>query len=185
MLINNHLSEGKINVLDQRIDHMGRLVESIIGNNRASSQANESVSPSPSQARQATGRLQSCDESSSNHPTGSSQNLLQSGHLVQATIPSRPHTPEHEDTGARIEGPSSLSAQSCVAVRFLHEVAGSDPDIGQLLRTLGQVIEAIQKQSSDKALCNFDVATIPADRDFKMPPIEVSVALIRKSKGVY
>lgn len=157
---------------------MHQLVENIIEDgSRASSRPHGSGSASPNTCLPTREQAQ-LDRSSQNTP--------QNGHLVRRNNATRSPTPEADGTGAEVEGIPALSTQSTLAKDFAQQVAGLDPETSELLQTLGQIIENLQKQSPRNALACLDAAAgSPATGESEqMPPIEVSVALIRNDPGM-
>lgn len=100
-----------------------------------------------------------------------------------------------------IEGPTSLSAHSTMAIGFLDRVAGADSQRGchdmetqELLDGLKQIVQAIKTQHTyastshepgPKDNCRIAIRQ-PSDQNpdgCSMPPIQASVAAIRKAQG--
>lgn len=178
LLIAQHSSQDKLESLDQRVEYMHQLVENIIEDgSRASSRPRRSGSASPCASLQA-GEQRQRDRSSQNTP--------QNGHMVLRNNATQSPSPEADGTGVEVEGIPALSTQSTLARDFAQHVAGLDPETSELLQTLGQIIENLQKQSPRDALASLDAAagTPTTGESQQMPPIEVSVSLIRNDPGM-
>ncbi|KAI9150764.1 putative transcriptional regulatory protein [Paramyrothecium foliicola] len=185
----------KIDRLDKRLDQMNRFIDALAGDRSSISRhtTDELASNSPAHSTCSAFSVQSVEN---NVPTGNaSQNSL----VVCDTIPNttlspitKVESPLEQDEGVTtvMEGLSSLSTHSMLAIGFLDQVASADRrkghsfDTRELLDSLSQIVDAI-KSHSTYAAGLFPLARSPAllkPETSTMPPIEVSVAAIRQAE---
>lgn len=171
---------------------MGRVIETLV---------TEDVS------RQRPGDIASPSASLSSHSMDSSQPLdISSTAIPLTTFPVRSEThteldaSEHQassDQGQEqepetvVEGSSSFSAHSKLAIDFLHKVAGADRQKGytfetkELLDSLHQIVDAVKNlRLSPQSLFTPAQTLASAGDKGNMPDIQAAVGLIQKAQGM-
>ncbi|SPJ72628.1 uncharacterized protein FTOL_02357 [Fusarium torulosum] len=159
-------------------------------------------------SRQITDELASSSPNASSHPVCSPQsidNQLPTSSASQNNLPVRiasqhvtaspvteasPSTGPKEGEGLVLEGGSSLSAHSTLAIDFLDRVAGADRRKGyefetrELLDSLRQIVHVTKAQPPDAGgLFSFARPSAPLrPKPATMPPIKVAAAAIRSAE---
>lgn len=192
-------SDGRISNIDQRLDHMSQVLESLVADVTNKSQ------PSTVSSDKAHSPI-------TGFPSGSSLEAALNDFRAHKGLPCRIRdhstTPassgyalgvggagsgrETDSSDSPLEGLSSLSAHSTQAIDIMHKVVdaecdgGDDTEIRELLHSLHQIVDAVkarrQPAESLFPLANpssFRKQHTPAD----LPPIQVAVAVIRKAQG--
>ena len=175
---------------------MGRFINTLVadGGSRSPQITDELVPSSPDPSSRSICSPQSINNHVAAGPR--SQNILPARMASRSTTASPAAQVSYsigqkETDRMAMEGPSSLSAHSTMAIDFLDKVAGADRSSGynietrELLDSLRQIVHAIKTQSSfAEGLFLFARPSAPLKpHSSTMPPIEAVVAAIRRAEG--
>ncbi|PKS12634.1 hypothetical protein jhhlp_000842 [Lomentospora prolificans] len=170
---------------------MGRAINTLIANDTLHQGPNDFASPTPSLSTHSIHSSCSLDGSSK---AGPCPTLPVRSESQRECRPSDNQTdansePKNESEPV-VEGSSSLSAHSSLAIDFLHKVAGADRQRGytfetrELLDSLHNIVDAMKTlRQSPESLFTLALPSAPVGHeDCTMPPIQAAVAVIRKAQ---
>ncbi|KAI1808225.1 hypothetical protein F4811DRAFT_501589 [Daldinia bambusicola] len=179
--------DDKIDDINARLDQLNQHINTLVAGSIPSQVSRDAGSPTRSPSSRSTRSPLSLHTTASNTgATTSSHNDCQQN--FQFTSTHRRTRREQEDEPV-VEGLSSLSANSTFAVDCLRKVAGADREKGhnfetrELLDKLHQIVNAIKhKEVSPELLLPHALPRERCRDDLKMPPIQATVAVIRKAQ---
>lgn len=178
---------------------MGRCINKLVtdGDNRSRLTTDELESPSPAASSRSVPSLQPMDNQLPSN-SASQNNILPVRVASQHATPSPATgasfpTGQKEGEGLVLEGGSSLSAHSTLAIDFMDKVAGADRSKGydietrELLDSLRQIVHATKAQLPyAEGLFPFARLSAPLrPKPSTMPPIQVVAAVIRRAGGTF
>ncbi|KAI0383619.1 hypothetical protein F5Y04DRAFT_28965 [Hypomontagnella monticulosa] len=180
--------ERKIDQLDQKLEQVIHMVERLGSQGGSPSTSKLTMPNSGGQAAQL-----SDDDSVDSTQSVADDDLVPSHQSKPGSLlpeGSLGATPPQESRSL-IQGESSLSAQSSFANKFLSSSIGSDQgctlgyELNEELTKLDQIVDLFKHALlSQELACRHALPTPPTRRnDYKLPPIEAAVAIIRKSQG--
>ncbi|KAI9897476.1 hypothetical protein N3K66_007332 [Trichothecium roseum] len=191
------VDEGKIDLIDKRLDSVGRLINTFLSSEAAQSpQSAQQDAPPPTPAPTPTSTL-ATQTSRTPHITDDEGTTSSVPELNQAScrkiLRGSQHAPRGSgaDTGNNeedseenlVEGPSALSAHSNFAIDLVDRLAAFDTR--ELLDRLRRITDAIkaQRQVPDLLLPHPTPPVTAADFvKNRMPPIETAVAVLRAAQ---
>ncbi|KAL6233018.1 hypothetical protein BDW75DRAFT_246837 [Aspergillus navahoensis] len=165
------ISERKIDLIENRLDRLGDLVESLVLQLRRGPPSQPAIQHTPKRLSTSTASVHDC---SSRQVHG---------------FPT-PNGPAEKCRVVKGQSSSSLSAQSSFAVRFLHDVVDSKQErdipgeVTCLLETISQLVETFNHQSlASTSLFPHARAEQTANLPrHDLPPIEVAVNILREAQ---
>lgn len=177
---------------------MDRSINQLVtdGSSRSRQITDELASTSPSTSNQSICSPQSIDDglptnsaSKNNIPVRLASQHVTPSPATEASVPAG----QNEGQGLVLEGGSSLTAHSTLAIDFLDKVVGADRRKGynfetrELLDSLRQIVHATKAQPLHaESLFSFAQPSAPQRlKPSTMPPIQVAAAMIRKAEGAF
>jgi hypothetical protein len=172
-------SERKIDSIESRLDRLSNLVESLAPQLHGNPPGQSAIQYSSTQ-RFGTGTA-----SSSNHTPNICSRQVHGFSTLD--------DPAEEGRLLKGQSSSSLSAQSSFAVRFLHDAVDSKQErditgeVTCLLKTISQLVESFSHQSlaATSLFPHARVEPTAALPKYEIPPIEVTVSILREAQGAY
>ncbi|KAL4758282.1 Zn(II)2Cys6 transcription factor [Aspergillus foveolatus] len=168
--------ERKIDSIESRLDRLSNLVESLALQLHSAPPSQSAIQHSSTQ-RFATGNA------SSNNSTPD---------VCSRQVHDFPTLDDPAEKGRLLKGQSSssLSAQSSFAVRFLHDAVDSKQErditgeVTCLLKTISQLVESFSHQSlaATSLFPHARVEPTAGQPKYDMPPIEVTVSILREAQ---
>lgn len=192
-------SEGKIDLIDKRLDSVDRLINTFLSSETAQSpQSAQQDAPPPTPAPTPTSTLATQtsrtphitdDEDTTSSVPELSQvsrrkSLRGSQHALRGSGAGTGNNHEEDSEEKLVEGPSALSAHSNFAIDLVDRLAAFDTR--ELLDRLRRITDAIKAQRQVPDLLLPHPAPPVAATDFvknRMPPIETAVAVLRAAQG--
>ncbi|KAI1469858.1 uncharacterized protein F4812DRAFT_450270 [Daldinia caldariorum] len=179
--------DDKIDDINARLDQLNQHINTLVAGSTPSQVSRGAGSSTRSPSTHSTRSPLSHHTTASNAgATPSSHNECQQNFQFANT---RIRASQEQEDEPVVEGLSSLSANSTFAVDRLRKVAGADREKGhnfdtrELLDKLHQIVNAIKhRELSPELLLPHALPPARSRDDFKMPPIEATVAVIRKGQ---
>ena len=179
-----HTSEKKIDGLDQRLEKVAQLVERL-GAQEGSTPSLRNSSLGPSGNHLPIPTRATTDDSSSS---------AEQSNRPRISLPkSASSAISEQESRSLIQGESSLSAQSSFANNFLtnsispNQECDLGREMNEELTNLRQIVDAFKHTPLSQELAYRHAMLTPPSRrdDYKLPPIEASVAYIRRFQGKF
>ncbi|KAI1360616.1 hypothetical protein F5Y08DRAFT_316942 [Xylaria arbuscula] len=180
--------EKKIDGLDERLEKVAQLVERL-GAQEGS--ASTHGPPTSSLSNPSLGPSEDCSPISTRATTDDDSTPSGQPDRLRTLMPKDVSSAiSEEDSRTLIQGESSLSVQSSFAKDFLtnsispNQECDFGNEMNEELTSLRQIVDAFKRTPlSHELACRHAMPTQPSRRDdYKLPPIEATVACIRRSQ---